>query len=546
MSAYGDTFPVKRFSGKITGEGYIYPKVVDFGECRYIKSIISQGISYRYCIYNADLRAVVFGQATDSLECSFAGTAINEIDFLNISYLSQPYEYRSDLKGMFENCSELHTVKLGDNLTYIPRQTFANSGVEKINLDKVSRIDMAAFSGTLLSEVTLESIDTLGAHVFDGCERLVSVNLNVDATAVNATAFNNTPIKSLDFHNTEVTGLPSNHYFNLEEESVMGGLPELESIKGTGVIYMPFVNPGMKMDIPNIKGIRAKQSYDFSIVDRDSLRQICLIDSRSDTIEIPATTLNGYVDYSNVDNNNAYFDAWVAIKAERSVADVVTLDPANVSFTIKDDLLLCLPMTERIWRPRYIDPEKEYTYVNLDGNRAVDLGLRPRPQDKHITDTVAVMAIGYPCGDWFTPRNNRYGGVTYCCDYVDSIRLTPGFSPRGYYLNTYQRDDEKRIKVFVGLPTDSADVIMDCCISPLMDFIVPEGMLGRYIAAGLPADRTSVDTEGVLGITAVSPDTAAGRRGTYTLDGRRIPHGVTPAPGIYIIDGRKVVTGRRQ
>ena len=179
--------------------------------------------------------------------------------------------------------------------------------------------------------------------------------------------------------------------------------------------------------------------------------------------------------------------------------------------------------------------------TNLKGEPIVLRGYRnPNPDYSPSTDTVAVAAVGYPRGEWFAPKNNRWGGVTYCCDYVDNIRLNPSFEPKGYYLRTYTRPDTERIKVYVGLPTSKASEVTACCASPLMDFIVPKGMLGRYIAAGLPADRTFEDTDGVLGIDDTVADPAeSAPRGRFTIDGRRIPDGATLAPGFYIIDGKK-------
>ena len=46
---------------------------------------------------------------------------------------------------------------------------------------------------------------------------------------------------------------------------------------------------------------------------------------------------------------------------------------------------------------------------------------------------------------------------------------------------------------------------------------------------------------GSTAIQNVKVDNAAADQGTYTLTGIRIPEGVSPRPGIYIKNGKKVV-----
>ncbi len=75
-----------------------------------------------------------------------------------------------------------------------------------------------------------------------------------------------------------------------------------------------------------------------------------------------------------------------------------------------------------------------------------------------------------------------------------------------------------------------------------MRFIVPKGMLGRFIANGFPADRLTESTDETLGLETISADSAGGvRKGTFDISGRRIPEGAALAPGMYIIDGRKTI-----
>ena len=61
-----------------------------------------------------------------------------------------------------------------------------------------------------------------------------------------------------------------------------------------------------------------------------------------------------------------------------------------------------------------------------------------------------------------------------------------------------------------------------------------------YLVVG--SDASSVMTEDGTGISTIkNNETPNDVEGTYTLTGVRIPEGVTPQPGIYIRNGKKIV-----
>lgn len=53
--------------------------------------------------------------------------------------------------------------------------------------------------------------------------------------------------------------------------------------------------------------------------------------------------------------------------------------------------------------------------------------------------------------------------------------------------------------------------------------------------------QSTLSVSETLGIDAVEAEVPAGKEGTYTLTGQKIPDGVTPRPGIYIQNGKKIV-----
>lgn len=53
--------------------------------------------------------------------------------------------------------------------------------------------------------------------------------------------------------------------------------------------------------------------------------------------------------------------------------------------------------------------------------------------------------------------------------------------------------------------------------------------------------QSTLSVSETLGIDAVEAEVPAGKEGIYTLTGQKIPDGVTPRPGIYIQNGKKIV-----
>lgn len=90
----------------------------------------------------------------------------------------------------FHYCESLVSVKLGEGVRSISTYAFANcSALKSINLEGVEYIDESAFAETALTEVSLDSIVTVGKYAFTTCESLTSVSLNPSCAEILEGAF---------------------------------------------------------------------------------------------------------------------------------------------------------------------------------------------------------------------------------------------------------------------------------------------------------------------------------------------------------------------
>lgn len=532
---YNDTFPITSIDPQGYMHGYIGPKVLD------LRSIKNPGKSTSRLITGNRLDEVILSADTDTLKFSMSHSNISKINLDNVSSL---------YPMIFAYTPKLRYLTLGPKIHNIPYGCFLGAGITYLSAEGVTSIDDFAFENSKINYIEKSNIKSIGYAAFHKCTLLRETPFITPALkSVEANAFNGSSLRSLNLYDAKVTY--TRRYSNIRPWPLLpwntvltDTLTKLNDLNSTKLKYLPFVNEGMYIDCPGLEAIQYKNLNGVSITSFPTLKQLILTDCAVNELVIPDSLLNGlainYPPYGP--EGDSYTYAWDALQIKNSVIDKLTIGKNNTSYLVKDSILLSVPPQWPTDLP-YPIPMMNFRVelTNLKGEPIVLRGYRnPNPDYSPSTDTVAVAAVGYPRGKWFVPKNNRWGGVTYCCDYVDNIRLNPSFEPKGYYLRTYTRPDTERINVYVGLPTSKASDITACCASPLMDFYVPQGMLGRFIAAGLPADRTFEDTDGVLGIDDTEADPAASApRGRYTIDGRRIPDGATLAPGFYIIDGRK-------
>ena len=99
----------------------------------------------------------------------------------------------SHMGYIFEGCSNLATVNIGDNVTTIPSYAFKGcTGLTSITIpDSVTSIDWYAFSGcTGLTSVTIpDCVTSIGNYAFRDCTGLTSVTIGNGVTSIGNYAF---------------------------------------------------------------------------------------------------------------------------------------------------------------------------------------------------------------------------------------------------------------------------------------------------------------------------------------------------------------------
>jgi hypothetical protein len=74
------------------------------------------------------------------------------------------------------------------------------------------------------------------------------------------------------------------------------------------------------------------------------------------------------------------------------------------------------------------------------------------------------------------------------------------------------------------------------------DLVNAKYLKGNKAYLSVPSGSADVMTESSTGITTImSDDVTEDKEGLYTLTGVKIPDNVTPKPGIYIKDGKKII-----
>lgn len=332
--------------------------------------------------------------------------------------------------------------------------------------------------------------------------------------------------------------------------------------------YLSCFKPNLTLELPSLISIANQFSspdmamkekfVDIKVEDLPHLKEIYLGNSRIDKMEIGDSLILRYLKYYNWPREKSY--AWFPIYLPGSAIDKVEISSGNNDFYVKDSLLY-IRKPERGTDGIYGEGRGMYNSIRIErsGLYVYDYcSDLPIPWNEGgILGDIPVATVGFPRGEWFFPKNIKYypkvgikqseGGPiinpipTYCCDFVDKIMITEESNPSSYRLNTYAREGNRPIRVFLTKTTQLQDVL-DCCISPLITFVVPKGKLGRYIAAGFPADRISDDWDEAMSLESIDADPeSGGPRGTYDISGRRIPDGAALSPGMYIIDGRKTI-----
>ena len=96
-------------------------------------------------------------------------TELTEVDLSSCSSLAY---------GIFAYCSKLKTVKGIENITTIPANAFANTGIETLSLPLCTTIQEGAFRGcTQLKSIDIPVCQSIGMNAFASCSRLESVSI---------------------------------------------------------------------------------------------------------------------------------------------------------------------------------------------------------------------------------------------------------------------------------------------------------------------------------------------------------------------------------
>ena len=176
-----------------------------YGAANLVKVTLGDGVSLgKQAFYNAskladiDLSGVTYiGELAFSGDVMYAFSDSNQSSFaiVNDSYVFVYYSpalRNIDISSVsalgdraFQFCPTLQSVVLGEKLTEIPYYAFDNcTALTTINLEHVEKIGEAAFSITGLTEVDLSSATEIEKYAFVQCEKLASVTLNPDGTAM--------------------------------------------------------------------------------------------------------------------------------------------------------------------------------------------------------------------------------------------------------------------------------------------------------------------------------------------------------------------------
>ncbi len=551
---YGDTFPVTRaakmeyIADMRWATGHWYPKVLDLSNLRVYRDGGNERLEFRLYLTDTTLENIIFSESADTISGPFGSVAMEQINLKNLKSFGSlgAANWVRTPRDVFA----LRSVKMSPYITTLMGSMFASClHLEEVDLSNIVEVGESALALTGLKNIILPKVETVGGYAF--ARSLVErLELNSNVRSVSFSSISDCPnLKSADFHDADIR-LPENNFHYTRKIPIIDKfrgitIDSLEYLSSSKLEYLGCFHANLKTNLPSLISIGNQFSEDPTVISRShlnlsieglpNLKEIYLGNSTIDKLEIGDSLIFRFIEKT----------AWCPIYLPNSVIDKVVIPDGNKNFYVKDSLLYIRKP------PRGYDGlmgESRGTFESIRGNQIIGYSkdvLGP-------FGDIAIATVGYPRGVWFTPRNipktrnyiyKDFAPVpTYCCDYVDKIMLPQDCDPSSFRLNTYAREGNRPIEVYLNLSPSKTNDILECCVSPLMRFIVPKGMLGRFIANGFPADRLTESTDETLGLETISADSAGGvRKGTFDISGRRIPEGAALAPGMYIIDGRKTI-----
>lgn len=115
----------------------------------------------------------------------------DDLDMVVIPDAINGYPVTSIGKSAFEKCKGIKEVVLPKSVDFIGRRAFASSGLTKINLLNVRKIEYEAFAITRLNEITIPKyITCIAARTFYGCLYLEKIFFSEGLLEIGNDAFN--------------------------------------------------------------------------------------------------------------------------------------------------------------------------------------------------------------------------------------------------------------------------------------------------------------------------------------------------------------------
>lgn len=148
-------------------EGYAFSNCanltnIDLSNCTFIGEWAFRGCPK---LSNINLSKCKLLENYAFIEC----TELTEVDLSSCSSLAY---------GIFAYCSKLKTVKGIENITTIPANAFANTGIETLSLPLCTTIQEGAFRGcTQLKSIDIPVCQSIGMNAFASCSRLESASI---------------------------------------------------------------------------------------------------------------------------------------------------------------------------------------------------------------------------------------------------------------------------------------------------------------------------------------------------------------------------------